>query len=380
MIYYVGTYRTENIAERDARGSVAEDVKIAYVASAIKKLGQRVTTLSVLSSRKRGFHKRKVCVIDGLETQVFLESFDYPERVLSKLGVIQRLIALFFYLAIHARRTDRVLVYNTQLFSIPIRLAKCLKGFQLILEVEEVFYLDDRNPVDVRRRVLEDALIAAADRYIFASDLLANRFSVGKDFAVVYGGYTIPPRIAQRRMDGNIHVVYAGGIDSLRRVDYAVKAFGLLPDGFRLHILGKGADQELESLKQEIEKVNCEAGYEKAEYVGCLYGQEYDAYLESCHIGLNMQSIGSSIEDVAYPSKISSYIGRGLTVVSGRLSSVVASPFAVGMQMYNASTPEEIAQAILTCKIQDYDTQTRLVFEAEKRFMAELERILNTGR
>ena len=51
MIYYVGTYRTENIAERDARGSVAEDVKIAYVASAIKKLGQRVTTLSVLSSR-----------------------------------------------------------------------------------------------------------------------------------------------------------------------------------------------------------------------------------------------------------------------------------------------------------------------------------------
>ena len=256
------TYRTENIAERDARGSVAEDVKIAYVASAIKKLGQRVTTLSVLSSRKRGFHKRKVCVIDGLETQVFLESFDYPGRVLSKLGVIQRLIALFFYLAIHARRTDRVLVYNTQLFSIPIRLAKCLKGFQLILEVEEVFYLDDRNPVDVRRRVLEDALIAAADRYIFASDLLANRFSVGKDFAVVYGGYTIPPRIAQRRMDGNIHVVYAGGIDSLRRVDYAVKAFGLLPDGFRLHILGKGADQELESLKQEIEKVNCEAGYE----------------------------------------------------------------------------------------------------------------------
>ena len=159
-----------------------------------------------------------------------------------------------------------------------------------------------------------------------------------------------------------------------------MKAFGLLPDGFRLHILGKGADQELERLRLEIEKVNCEAGYEKAEYVGCLYGREYDAYLESCHIGLNMQSIGSSIEDVAYPSKISSYMGRGLTVVSGRLSSVVASPFAATMQMYNASTPEEIAQAILTCKIQGYDTQTRMVFEAEKRFMTELERILSIGR
>ena len=137
--------------------------------------------VSVLSSLKRGFHKRKVCVIDGLETQVFLESLDAPGRVLSKLGVIQRLIALFVYLAIHARRTDTVLVYNTQLFSIPIRLAKRLKGFQLILEVEEVFYLDDRNPVDVRRRGLEDALIAAADQYIFASDLLANRFSAGKE-------------------------------------------------------------------------------------------------------------------------------------------------------------------------------------------------------
>lgn len=376
MIYYVGTYRTNNISERKPLGSDAEDVKIAYVVSAIKKIKQKVTTVSVLSSLKSGFNARKTCQIDDLETQIYLESLDSQGKIFSKFGVVQRLLSLFAFLLFHAGKQDTVLVYNTQLFSAPVRMAKKIKNFKLILEVEEVFYMDNTRPKDVSRKGLEKALIAAADEYIFASDLLAQRLAEGKKYAVVYGGYTTPPRTVQRRNDGNIHVVYAGGIDSLRRVDYAVKAFRFLPDGYRLHILGHGSESNIETLKKEIEQVNQAAGYEKTQYVGSLYGKDYDEYLESCHIGLNMQAIGSSIEDVAYPSKISSYLGRGLTVVSGRLSSIEASPFVNGMQLYDESSPEEIAKAILACNIRSYDEQVSLIHGAEKRFLKELDQLV----
>ena len=140
MIYYVGAYRTRNIEEREPQGSAAEDAKIAYIISVIKSLGKEVKVVSVLASLKRGFHKRKVCKIDELETQVFLESYDETKRGLSKIGVLQRLTALFFYLLFNAKHSDTVLVYNTQLYSVPVRMAKWFKRFKMVLEVEEVSF------------------------------------------------------------------------------------------------------------------------------------------------------------------------------------------------------------------------------------------------
>ena len=103
MIYYVGAYRTKNIEEREPQGSAAEDAKIAYIISIIKSLENEVKVVSVLASLKRGFHGRKVCKVDELETQVFLESYDETRRGLSKIGVLQRLMALFFYLLFNVK-------------------------------------------------------------------------------------------------------------------------------------------------------------------------------------------------------------------------------------------------------------------------------------
>lgn len=376
MIYYVGAYRTKNIEEREPQGSAAEDAKIAYIISIIKSLENEVKVVSVLASLKRGFHGRKVCKVDELETQVFLESYDETRRGLSKIGVLQRLMALFFYLLFNVKRTDTVLVYNTQLYSVPVRLAKWFKHFKMVLEVEEIFYMDERNPADVKRKPLEEALIHAADAYVTASALLAQRIAGNKPSAVVYGGYTIPPKYADRLDDNKIHVVYAGGIDSLRRVDRAVRAFEFLPEQYRFHILGFGSTEDIKKLNADINEVNTKAGIKKVEYVGCLSGKEYDEYLQKCHIGLNMQSIGASIETVAFPSKISSYMSRGLDVVSGSLESILHSPLAEGITFYQDNSEQSIAKAILMCKRHTCEEQIELIKKAEKEFVEKFQKIV----
>lgn len=376
MIYYVGAYRSKYIEERKPQGSAAEDAKMAYIISVIKGMQKEVKIISVLASLEQGFHGRKTCKVDDLETQVFLESYDDTRKGFSKIGVLQRLAALFFYLLFHAKQTDTVLAYNTQLYSVPIRLAKFFRRFRLVLEVEEVFYMDERNPADVARKPLEEALIRSADAYVFASDLLAKRLSCGKPYAVVYGGYTVPPQYTERLKDGKIHIVYAGGIDSLRRVDRAVRALALLPEQYRFHILGFGSEADMENLAKNIEKVNAIAGFQKVEYVGCLSGKEYDAYLQKCQIGLNMQTIGASIETVAFPSKISSYMSRGLNVVSGNLESILYSPLAEGMTFYKDDSEQSIANAILSCKKRTASEQIALIKKEEVNFKKDFCRIV----
>lgn len=376
MIYYVGAYRTKNIEERKPQGSAAEDAKIAYIISVIKSLGKEVRVVSVLASLKCGFHGRKVCKVDELETQVFLEAYDETRPGLSKIGVLQRLMALFFYLLVNVKHTDTVLVYNTQLFSIPVRLAKWFKHFKMVLEVEEIFYMDERNPADVKRKPLEDALIHAADAYVTASVLLAQYVAHHKPYAVVYGGYTIPPQYAERLDDNTVHVVYAGGIDSLRRVDRAVKAFAFLPEQYRFHILGFGAAADIEKLNKDISEINAITGIKKVEYVGCLSGKEYDEFLQRCHIGLNMQAIGASIETAAFPSKISSYMSRGLDVVSGSLESILHSPLAEGITFYQDDSVQSIARAILMCKRHTREEQIKLIEKVEKEFIEEFRKIV----
>lgn len=373
MLYYLGTYRTEAISHRQAYGSMAEDAKMAYIASALKRLHLKIKIISVVSSQTFGFHRRFSQVVDDKETVVFLESFDCNKALISKFSALQRLVSLFLFLLFNLRKDDTLLVYNTQLFSLPVRMAKSIKGFKMVLEVEELFYMDSQRPADIRRRALEEKLIRAADGYIFASMLLAKHLASDKPCAVVYGGYSIPKKLADRFSDGNIHVVYAGGIDSLRRVDIAVAAFMLLPENYRLHILGQGSPQDLSKLGDCIQKTNSFAGFEKVRYDGCLYGREYDRFLQSCHIGLNMQAIGSSIEAFAYPSKISSYLSRGLNVVSGKLVSIVNSPFAEGISFFQDNTPEAVAKAIVECPPRSYEHQVQLVMNAEKAFFRELE-------
>lgn len=375
-IYYLGTYRTDYISEREPLGSSAEDYKMSYIISVLKRLDYHVTVISMLSGNANGWHSRKVCYIDEQETHIYLESYDTSRKWFSKLAALFRLLAVFNYLFRNLKRNDILLVYHMQLLSVPIRLAKWFNKFRMILEIEEIFYKDTRYPRDIKRKKLEQALLDAPDAYLVASDLLQQSIVPSKKSAVIYGGLLVPPKYVERFDDGNIHVVYAGGIDELRRVDLAIDSFRYLGSYYRFHILGFGSSDTISKMINQIETVNNEIGEERIKYYGNKSGIEYDGLLQSCHIGLNMQYIGASIETAAFPSKISSYLGRGLNVVTSQLKSIENSKINRYVQYYNENDPQNIAQAIRMLKINTYDDQVQIVRELDILFLKDIQNII----
>ncbi|NLW71091.1 MAG: glycosyltransferase family 4 protein [Eubacteriaceae bacterium] len=362
-LFYLGNYRTEAVADRYPLGSSAQDNKMAYLVSVFKRCIDHVTVVSVLSSEKPGYYKTLRVKVDDGEDDVFLASYDTSARGISKIAALYRLIVLTFYLITHVTKDDVLIVYHNPLFSLPVRLAKKLKRFQFILEVEEIFSRDKRNSKDIKRRGIEMKLINAAQKYICAGDLLLKEVSRGKNNphtsfgAVVYGGYSIPPKLTERFDDGFIHIVYAGGIDSLRCVNNVVDSMEYLPMNYKLHILGFGSPGDIKALEDCIEKVNSAAGEIRAEFLGELHGDSYNMFLQKCHIGINAQKIGESIEEYAFPSKITSYLGCGLNVVSGRLKSIENSALNKYMNYFDTNSPRDIALAISSCGINSYEQQ-----------------------
>lgn len=376
-IYYLGAFRSEHIEERNPQGSMAEDNKMKYIIDTMKDFGYCVIVISILTSLKQGFNRRKICKIDSQETHVYLESLDTSKYGISKVAVLLRLFWLFCFLTKNLKKDDTLLVYHSQLFSIPVRLAKKLRGFRFILEIEEIFYMDDRNPKDVRRKGIEEDQIDAADGYLVACRLLAEKVNPSKDAVIIYGGLNVPPKYSERFCDGRIHIVYAGGIDSLRNVSLAVEAMKYLNSNFVLHILGYGDDDKIMLLRQQISQVNLLINEERVIFHGSLCGKAYDAFLQQCNIGLNLQMIGSSIEGFAFPLKISSYFGRGLNVVSSRLVSVENSPFAEKITFYEENTPCSIASAITLAKNNSYEQQTQHIKVIESAYITDMEHMLD---
>jgi glycosyltransferase involved in cell wall biosynthesis len=379
-IYYLGTYRTEYIAERKPLGSSAEDYKMSYIISVLKRLNYSVTVISMLSGSLKGWHPRKICNIDAFEKHIYLESYDTSSKWFSKLGSLLRLVAVFNYLFLNLNKNDILLVYHMQLLSVPVRLAKKIKRFKVILEVEEIFYKDERNPRDIKRKKLEQALLNTPDAYIVASDLLQKLITSGKKSAVIYGGLLVPPKYVERFFDGNIHIIYAGGIDELRRVDLAIDSFRYLGSNYKFHILGFGSPDTISKMIDQINTINNEFREERIRFYGRKSGIEYDKLLQSCHIGLNMQCIGTSIETVAFPSKITSYLGRGLNVVSSQLKSIENSKINRCVYYYTENDPQSIATAINKVKINTYEDQVEIIYELDALFVKDMQSIIESIR
>lgn len=375
-VFYLGTYRTDDVADRCPLGSCAEDVKMKYIISVVKKCNRHITVVSSLSSEKSGYHKKKTIRVDEWEDDIFLASYDTTTKGLSKIAALYRLIVIALYLLINVKEHDTLIVYNSQLVSLPIRISKKILHYKLILEVEEIFGKDSRHQKDIQREALEAKLINSADAYICASELLLNKVSNRKPGTVIYGGYTIPNKKVERYNDGNIHIVYAGGIDSLRCVQNAVESFTWLSAQYRLHILGFGSVAEINKLTNCIQKTNYKLGGNFIEFLGELHGDDYNILLQRCHIGINMQKIGESIEEYAFPSKLSSYLCCGLNIVTGKLKSVENSYFNRHVTYYCSNDPREIAKSIMNCEIESYGKQIAIAQELDEISQKEIYKVL----
>ncbi|WP_028518180.1 hypothetical protein [Ruminococcus flavefaciens] len=380
MLYYVGTYYSDLIEERKPMGSRAENYKMEYIISAIKKAGLSLKVISAIGYQKNGFFGNKKCIIDKKEEHIYLGNFSSQKRGLSKFGVITRLVVLFFYLLFNAGSNDTVLIYNTPIFSLPIRIAKRIKKFEAIVQIEELFYYEKNNKRSVKFEKAEKKLIKMASKYIVANDIIHKKLcNNGKKGIIAYGPYFVPIKRTDRFEDGRYHIVYGGGYDYLRRVDLAVKAMDYLDDSYYLDIFAFGDSKAMCQLKELVDITNKKYKSNRITMHDPLSGDDYTTFLQKCHIGLNLQEAGSDFDEMAFPSKISTYLGCGLNVVSSSLKSIRSSRLDSIITYYDHTDEVSIAEAIRKCTIKDYDDIVSIMHDLDKKFVKSLMCLLDSN-
>lgn len=373
IIRYVGFYDTPDSKSHRVHNLAATN-KMDYIASAINRAGYDVEIISpswMGDNSNVRFERQKTITLDDGISATFCPSWKTGNKITRNIKIIFSLLWLFFYLIINVKRGEKILAYHVQWISIPIRAAKFIKRFELILEVEEIY--TDVMVVNLIFPIWERKLISKADMYILSTELLLDKININKPYTIIYGVYNVQGRITKPINYGKIHLIYAGIIDSHKRGALnALDACRYLSDKYHLHIIGFGDIEMLEKLIFEHNK-NYSS---KVTYDGLLSGNQYIEFLQSCHIGLSTQSMDGEYLESSFPSKILSYLSLGLRVVSCHIDCVYKSKIGNIITYYYEDNPKSIADAIMKIDIKDNYDSRKIIKRLDEEFIKNINMLL----
>lgn len=372
-IKYVGFYSLpDNVSDRVSVSAAMN--KMDYIASALVEIGYRVRFVSPSwmgdQSRVR-FERGKLVQLQENIIATFCTSWRTKGKPARNVKILFSLLWLFLYLVRNVKEGEKVLAYHVQWISWPIRAARKLKKFELILEVEEIYH--DVMTASNLLTSWEKKLLNSADFYIFSTDLLNNRLGNEKQYIVLYGQYNLYPKLGEPPKDGKIHLLYAGIIDKHKRGAFnALEAVRYLDDKYLLHFIGFGEINELvKTINEHNKTYAC-----KAVFDGQKFGEEYVRYCQSCHIGLSTQSMDGDYLQSSFPSKILSYLSMGLSVVSCYIECVAVSGIGGLVTYYNDDTPKDIADTIMRVKTEKTIDYSAIIKKLHSDFKADLSRLI----
>lgn len=349
--------------------------KIESICQILNECGYEVEIVSmsaVTESKFKLYSGQTVERRKGLKLKTFF-SWGGKNKCLKRLKVVWHLVAMFFYLLLHTRKDEPVLVYHSLGYFNVILWAKRLRKFKMILEVEEI-YQDVGKAKYGSMEKYEYAMIEAADAYIFPTVLLDKKLNPShKPHAIIHGTYTVELPIIDKFDDGRIHVVYAGTFDPRKGGGAAAAAAAFLPKHYHLHVCGFGSDEDREQLLAQITKVAAESEA-TISFDGLKKGREYIAFIQRCHIGLSTQDPSAAFNATSFPSKILSYMANGLSVVSIDIPTIRTSDVGANLTYYERQTPQEIARAILRCELQNNNRQ--VISRLRQQFSEEINQLI----
>lgn len=305
--------------------------------------------------------------------------------VKSKLGVMCSVLFtrlwMFLYLFFKLKKKETLVVYHSLAYMTSIRLLKKLKKLNLIMEVREI-YSDVRDSyaelasASKRLRKKEIEYFSLADRYIFPTQMLNDLVNTeNKPYLIATGIYRAEKRLVSKKEDGKTHVVYAGTLRPEKGSATAIELAKYLPENYHIHILGYGSDKTVEELKNIISNVvdNSKAA---VTYEGLLRGEDFNRFLQSCHIGLATQDPTSSITDTSFPSKILTYLSNDLDVLCAQIPAVKTSPVGEYIYYYDEQTAEKIAKSIMAIDLSNSKTKRILLNELDKELKLDIKDLL----
>ena len=329
--------------------------KIDYISSAIKSEGVDVEIVSASTTSSKGYFKKRTEILEnGVKLKLFRAN-KWGNVFQKILATIYFNLAIFFYLLFNVKKGEKIIVYHSLAYMNQVKLAKAIKKFNLILEVEEI-YGDVINKENATKNELK--FFNKADAYIFPTELLNDKVNKNnKPHVVIYGTYNVEKQIANKFDDGKIHCVYAGTFDPRKGGVSAVNAAKFLDEKYHIHILGFGTEKDKKLLLDAIEEVkgktNCEVTFD-----GLKSGEEYIKFIQSCHIGLSTQNPNAKFNDTSFPSKVLSYMANGLRVVSVKIKVLERSKINDLLYYYEEGEPYKIAETIRSVNVEDdYDSR-----------------------
>lgn len=373
-ILYIGFYDIEGNSSENRLQPIAAIDKMNYICGVLGRLGYRVTIVSPSRTRNKKYYGGKqININENLVLKLF-PTLPWGNKLQKLLSIIFGDFLLFFYLLINAKKSDNVLCYHSLELRSVVTLARRIKGFRLILEVEEIY--QDVKEYSVFTKRLEYITFKSVDKFIFPTELLNKKLNhFNKEYSLIYGTYQVESDRGCKRMDGKIHVVYAGTFDPQKGVSAAITSAIYLPEQYCLHIIGFGTEEQKNQVQELISEIKrksrCTVSYD-----GLLRGEEYVKFLQNCDIGLSTQFPDASFNNTSFPSKILSYMANGLRVVSVRINAIEMSAIGNSVYFYDEQDPEEIANAIMSI---DFDTPydgKKIIEKLDTKFMRSLNELL----
>lgn len=365
-IKYIGFFDVPE-SRSDRVCNISATNKMNYIANTLIEAGYEVDIISpswMGDKTKVLYEMQKTIIIDAFKKVTYCPSWKTNNKITRNIKILISLIWLFLYLLVYTDKGEKVIAYHVQWISLPIRAAKFIRKFDLVLEIEEIYQdVTKLNELFIR---WENKLINRADAFVYSNDLLKGQIQTSKPGIVIYGEYKVYEKLSMPNNDGKIHLLYAGIIDEHKKGAFnALEASKYLSDKYVLHIIGFG---QIEKLRAKIDNYNT-TNRCKVHYDGLKSGDEYIRYCQSCHIGLSTQIMSGEYLESSFPSKILSYLALGLRVVSCEIKCVTESKIGHLITYYSQDEPRAIADAIKAIDISDEYDSSKVIKELHKEFL-----------
>lgn len=378
-VNYVGYYDIPANADEARSYTPSAATKMDYICGVLNDLGRSVRIVSMSPTSTKKMFRGKTTPLNERTTLKLFPTLPWGNPFLRTLRFVSSRLMLLFFLLFQCERGEDVIVYHTTPMQTVVWLAKKLRHFRLILEVEEIF--QDVRPLRPWARCLEYAEFGVADAFILSTESLNGKVNHGrKPYSVIYGTYRVEPPMDATFGDDLVHVVYAGTLSTQKKgAMTAVDVALFLDSRFYIHILGFGSPNELAKVRERISSVSrrtsCNVSYD-----GLLQGEDFVTFLQKCDIGLATQDSDALFNESSFPSKILSYMANGLAVVSTRVPAVLRSKLSSRIVFCDSQDPAEVARAIRSVDLDARLTGHEVLNGLDKEFRRELAALLSPER
>jgi len=374
-IKYLAFYDYKDDEEK-RNAQVSAINKIDYISSVFVSLGYSVEIISPSwTNKETGWYKKEKKRLSKNIDFIKFYTFGSKLKIGKALKYFFSIFQVLLYLMFNLKKKEILVVYHSNMIFPILLFLKMFKNTNYILEIEEIYQdIQSNNRI---LRYFENSSIKLATAYILSTNELKRKIPKNIiDSIAIEGNYQSIENKDKYKLNETIHLVYAGTFDPLKGgADFSVEIGKYLSNKYHLHIIGFGEQKDKIKLLKKIENANFQS-QATITYDGLKTGKEYTDFLKKCHIGLSTQSSKQKFNESSFPSKVLSYMGHGLKVVSADIKVVKNSRIGEYITYYKNDDAASVAKIIENIEIEKVDNFNEIFQIIQKEIKIEMSRVL----